>query len=94
MGNILLLGDLNRRISNQVEIYTEEFLENETKVVSHEMKRFSQDLIHNSESYKLMEIINCNNLVIANGRKFGELTRDFPCIKYNGCSVVDFCILL
>ena len=39
-----------------------------------------------------MEIINSNNLVIANGRKFGDLTGDFTWLKYNGCSVVDFCI--
>ena len=90
MGDIVLLGDLNSRISNQVEIYTDDFLENKTKIVSHKIIRFSQDLKHNSLGNNLMEIINSNNLVIANGRKFRDLTVDFTCIKYNGGSVVDF----
>ena len=92
LGNVLLLGDLNSRISKYQEIYIQEFLNENSDTFSHSYKRNSEDLKNNSQGKKLMQIINSNNLVVMNGRKIGDLNGAFTCIHYNGCSVVDYCI--
>lgn len=92
LGETMIVGDLNSRIGNNREIYVQDFLENQSKSYHYKRTRTSQDLSKNSNGNKLIEIINSNNLIIANGRKIGDTSGAVTCIKYNGSSVVDYCI--
>ena len=40
-----------------------------------------------------MKLANEANLIIANGRTIGDLNGRFTCHKYNGSSVVDYCLM-
>lgn len=92
-GDILIFGDLNSRISNQVESYVTDVVDNNSINVTNENIRFSNDDKVNSQGKKLMEIVNSNYMTIVNGRTLGDLDGQYTCYKYNGCSVVDYCIV-
>ena len=50
-------------------------------------------MIINEYGKELLDICTSCQLRILNGRKFGDLSGKYTCHKYNGSSVVDYCIV-
>ena len=50
-------------------------------------------MIINEYGKQLLDICTSCQLRIFNGRKFGDLSGKYTCHKYNGSSVVDYCIV-
>ena len=57
------------------------------------MERNNSDTIINKQGKELLDLINSAHLVITNGRVPGDLSGHLTCHKYNGSSVVDYCIV-
>ena len=57
-----------------------------------QVNRNSEDKHKNSRGEELLDVCKLNNLLIANGRKPGDLFGKFTCHNWNGSSVVDYVI--
>ena len=57
------------------------------------MERNNSDTIINKQGKELLDLVNSAHLVITNGRVPGDLSGHLTCHKYNGSSVVDYCIV-
>ena len=99
MGDIIVCGDLNARIGNNVD-YTE------ADSVAHipvngnwydidvaVNKRISQDSIVDTRGKDLLDICIGNKLRIVNGRTLGDSIGKYTCYKPIGCSVIDYFIV-
>ena len=93
LGDVMIIGDLNSRISNKTEEYVTDFVNESSKTVLNTDIRYSADSIFNTQGKKLMHIINDNHMTVVNGRTVGDLDGHYTCVKYNGHSVVDYCIV-
>ena len=97
-GKIMLLGDFNARTYNICENIIDDndsFIPLPDDYVAdvNIIPRVSQDMIINEYGKELLEICTSCQLRILNGRKFGDLSGKYTCHKYNGSSVVDYCIV-
>jgi exonuclease III len=95
-GHIMVMGDLNSRISNH-----DETLQDSREIDSlsgldqneYNGKRNSSDHVTNMFGRKLLDICRQCNLNILNGRALGDLQGQFTSFHYNGSSVIDYCIV-
>ncbi len=92
-GLILLQGDLNARTSADVDYVEFDELD---PILGQEYesqgKRNSQDKRKNPRGEELLDLCKGNDLLIANGRKPGDLFGKYTCHNWNGSSVVDYMI--
>ena len=96
-GNVILAGDMNARIGNDIthdptdipglEDIVPSFT-NSTPLVT----RSACDVTKNQHGKKLLDICNNLNLHVANGRTPGDLLGNFTCFTNNGASTVDLVI--
>ena len=94
--NIILLGDLNARTGYLQEINYNIDHTSVTKIDIEETSytyRENEDTTINVYGRKLLKLANEANLIIANGKTIGDLNGRFTCHKYDGNSVVDYCLM-
>ena len=97
--DILILGDMNARTGleldyidydNDENIPTpEEIYETDSPT---NIPRGNMDKAINRYGQNLLELCKTVPLRICNGRKLGDILGSFTCYKYNGQSVVDYCL--
>ena len=92
---IVLMGDFNARIGSLLDLETPHFdprsdFETFTCSKADLPPRSSRDNKINSNGRPFVEFLKANNLAILNGRTLGDVYGEATCIKYNGCSVVDY----
>ena len=92
-GDIFIIGDLNSRIADTNETYVIDVLDNTVSNIENPIPRTSKDKKINTNGRKLMNIVNSHHLTILNGRTLGDFDGQMTCVEYNGCSVVDYCIV-
>ena len=96
IGDVAIIGDLNSRVGtiqerhigfnmdpNAVEITTIDYVP----------PRRSFDKNVNAYGRKLLQILTDYDLMITNGRVWGDLTGRYTCCQRNGCSVVDMLLV-
>ena len=107
MGEIMLMGDFNSRMGHKLESHVSfrDIINDDTKNMdlyltmnnqkesAQLMERNNSDTIINKQGKELLDLINSAHLVITNGRVPGDLSGHLTCHKYNGSSVVDYCIV-
>jgi exonuclease III len=93
---VILMGDFNARTGVEPDYNDPHFdplstyqndLEN---VMQHVPIRSNKDPKLNSNGKPFLEFIKGHGLIILNGRTLGDVYGDITCLKYNGCSVVDY----
>ena len=94
MGQIIVIGDPNSRLSKKVESLS--YFDSSTDEENFQDivipgKNF-QDGISNTSGNKMIRILNENTMVTLNGRKIGDTLGRFTCHQYNGSSTVDLAI--
>ena len=98
LGEIVLLGDFNSRIANKQEtlvhydVFEGECNSSFNDEVADIIERKSQDAKKNSFGTKFLEMLEASHLTILNGRTTGDMDGKLTCHKYNGSSVVDYCV--
>ena len=97
LGNIIIAGDLNARIGNNVVNESPSFspindLLPDDMISSTPDQRSSCDSVTNNFGKKLNELCNGFNLKIANGMAPGDRLGNFTCFNRGGASVVDYII--
>lgn len=97
LGDIMLFGDTNARTGVENDLLDANcthlpapFLKGNTGSF---LKRKSQDSVCNSRGKEFIDLCISANLVILNGRTFGDLGGKPTCFQYNGNSVVDYCVV-
>ena len=95
LGEVVLLGDLNARTSNDCEIIendSDKFLPPHLNYQqdAHLPVRVNQDMTSNKRGKALIDLCTASGLRILNGRKPGDSLGYFTCHKYNGSSTVDY----
>ena len=96
IGDVAIIGDLNSRVGtiqerhigfnmdpNAVEITTVDYVP----------PRRSFDKNVNAYGRKLSQVLTDYDLIITNGRVWGDLTGGYTCCQRNGCSVVDMLLV-
>ena len=93
----MFYGDTNARIGCETG-----FIDNDNKYIStphyttcsqNSKARYSKDSIYNTRGKELIDICTASNLIVLNGRAFGDTFGNYTCFQYNGNSVVDYCIV-
>ena len=97
-GDIVLCGDLNARTNSENDFISNDEKDNtplfEDYVPDSYIKtRVSQDRVLCDRGKQLIDMCIAYKLRIANGRALGDSMGKFTCYKYNGNSVVDYCLL-
>jgi hypothetical protein len=97
-GNLVVLGDLNARTANNLDHVhndTNRFIpESIPYDIDNNMSiRNNQDKILNDRGSNLLDLCISTRLRILNGRKPGDSIGYYTCHKYNGSSVVDYCLV-
>ena len=98
--NILIMGDMNARISNQAD-----FIINENNIhepldnllpdnynTDYNINRYSVDKILNGQGKSLLDLCIGSQVRILNGRFIGDAIGNFTCYKTNGASTVDYAL--
>ena len=92
-GLVLLQGDLNARTSSDVDYVEFDELD---PILGQDYEsqgnRNSQDKRKNPRGEELLDLYKGTDLLIANGRKPGDLFGKYTCHNWNGSSVVDYMI--
>ena len=94
-GKVMLIGDMNARTGDLPDVITGKNLNNIDTSIEDQFyeplpTRRNSDLQTCSRGRQLAELCISTNLVIMNGRAFGDSFGKFTCHKYNGSSVVDY----
>ena len=98
-GDLLCFGDFNARTGEALDYLNEEDNENipipdiyytEDSVATY--PRGNRDKVINQYGERLLSLCRSLPLRICNGRKLGDIVGDYTCYKYNGQSVVDYCL--
>ena len=97
--DILIMGDLNARTGTELDYIEHDNDKNipipediyETDSLLN-IPRGSMDKSTNGYGQRLLELCKTIPLRILNGRKLGDILGSFTCYKYNGQSVVDYCL--
>ena len=96
--DILLLGDLNARSGNKADYLEDEDNCDLTLPADYiadtvaTFPRGNRDNVTNKYGDSLISLCRNAPLRICNGRKLGDTQGDFTCHKWNGKSVVDYCL--
>ncbi|CAG2193071.1 unnamed protein product [Mytilus edulis] len=99
-GNILIIGDLNARVSNHLDFISDEnnihddllnLLPDDYLGDSH-IYRNSLDKVLNPHGKQLIDLCIASRLRILNGRFVGDLFGNVTCYKHNGSSTVDYAL--
>lgn len=97
LGEIVLCGDFNARISNEPDYIindidsTDSFVPlPEDYIPDNVTKRNSQDTTTNSYKRHFLELLLNNSLHILNGRTLGDFKGQFTSIQRTGSSVIDY----
>ena len=99
-GNILVIGDLNARVSDHLD-----FINYENNI-NHELNnllpdnyigdihinRNSLDKVFNPQGKQLIDLCVASQLRILNGRFIGDWLGNLTCFKHNGASTVDYAL--
>ncbi|KAK3082441.1 hypothetical protein FSP39_009605 [Pinctada imbricata] len=99
LGNIMLLGDFNARTGRlQCDYIIDDenrYMDFDSSYISDNpiYERISMDKSVNEYGRNLLELCKANRLRILNGRTIGDTIGKFTCYQWNGCSVVDYCIV-
>ena len=95
-GDVLIIGDLNSRtgaendlLEPNVHIDSMHCLDGGDKV----NVRISNDSVLSQYGKTVIDLCKHNNLLILNGRTLGDLDGKYTSFHYNGCSVIDYCIV-
>jgi hypothetical protein len=99
LGKVIIMGDLNARCGIE-----QDFIKNDSsylldvdpfhyKVDCNIPTRYSQDYVMNKYGRQLLTMCKSSQMRILNGRTIGDLHGQFTNYQYNGCSVVDYCIV-
>ena len=95
--NIVIMGDLNARTNNLMDVITGEKDEEDLDQVGFfskiETSRRNQDETTNKYGRQLIEYCISTRSYIANGRTIGDLMGKYTCHEHNGSSTVDYAIL-
>ena len=91
--DMLLTGDFNARTGNLnhplVEIDTDTAQPGSSPIST--ALRTTQDKIQpNARGNLLLNLLAETNTTLLNGATLGDISGQFTCVKYNGCSVVDY----
>ena len=97
--DIIIMGDLNARTGTELDFIEHDNDENipipqelyETDSLLN-IPRGNMDRSTNRYGQSLLELCKTIPLRILNGRKLGDILGSFTCYKYNGQSVVDYCL--
>ena len=105
--DIVLCGDLNARIGVTPD-FREQYCRIDSFIFSDDQgpiktmsipteapisaHRNSSDKGTNSQKKRLLDLVESQNMLILNGRTFGDSTGKYTCFKWNGNSVVDYFI--
>lgn len=90
---LAIMGDLNARSGSEDDTDEPHFdpcSSYQQELLPDLPKRSNKDLKLNSNGKPFIEFIKANGLVILNGRTLGDIFGEMTCLKYNGCSVVDY----
>ena len=97
LGEIVLCGDFNARISNEPDYIihdsdsTDSFVPLPDDYLPDNIpKRNSQDLKTNSYKRHFLELLTNNSIHILNGRTLGDFKGHFTCIQRTGSSLIDY----
>ena len=93
-GEVILQGDLNARTAAMPDFLTKDKFDEHFGICNEEKNtpRNSEDKKVCERGSLLLDICRSEDLVIANGRKPGDLFGKFTSIQWNGSSVVDYVI--
>jgi len=93
---VLVMGDFNARTGSEPDFNDPHFDPSSTyqdehdNIMSQVPKRSNKDIKLNSNGKPFIDFVKGNGLLILNGRTLGDIFGAFTCLKYNGCSVVDY----
>ena len=96
-GNLIILGDINARTSQHLDHVYNDSDKLIPELISYDIDdnmpvRYNQDKILNDRGTTILDLCISSGLRIVNGRKPGDSIGYYTCHKYNGSSVVDYCI--
>ena len=100
MCNILVMGDLNARISNRADFIINENRDNEpldrllpdNYNIDYNIHRYSVDKVFNSQGQNLLDLCIASQVRVLNGRFIGDSIGNFTCYKPNSASTVDYAL--
>ena len=94
---VLLMGDFNARTGTESDFNDPHFdplstyQDHDNENIFYQVpKRSNKDTKLNSNGKPFIDFIKGNGLLILNGRTLGDVYGGITCLKYNGCSVVDY----
>ena len=96
--DVIVMGDLNARTGLKLDYITHEDNQNLTLPVDYitdtvaTFPRGNRDATTNQYGDSVIALCRNTPLRICNGRKLGDTQGDFTCHKWNGQSVVDYCL--
>jgi hypothetical protein len=97
LGNIMLFGDTNARTGTENDLLDNNSFHLPSPFHSGNIgtfyKRKSKDSLCNARGRELIDLCLSANLVIVNGRTFGDYYGKATCFQYSGNSVVDYCLI-
>lgn len=91
-GSVLVQGDLNARTGNEQDFVTFDKYDIIPSNVGENspIKRSSEDRKINQRGKELIDLCKANDLLIANGRKVGDLRGKFTSHQWNGSALNDY----
>lgn len=98
-GDLILAGDFNSRIGELDDFLTDDKLATFVDIPSdvnnsiNLKQRNSLDKHSNSYKNEFLDFIIGYKLIILNGRTIGDIYGDYTCVKWNGCSLIDYGII-
>ena len=94
-GSILIQGDLNARVGVETDFVefdkSDEFLGIDNLL--NQPKRNSEDKKVNTRGKELLDLCKVNDILVANGRKAGDIFGKFTSHQYNGSAVNDYLLI-
>jgi hypothetical protein len=94
LGSVYLVGDWNSRVGIKHDFITCDIfdinIDDSDYVPDMPLRRASMDKSCNSFGVKVLDLCKANNLRIANGRLFNDISGMYTCANANGASVIDY----
>ena len=98
LGNILICGDFNARVSTEPDFIVNDDngyipLHSNYIVDKQILSRHNMDSKLDNRGRDLLDLCVSNQLRILNGRTFGDTIGSYTCFTPNGCSTVDYVLI-